>query len=104
MLRITAAILSMMILTMVTIPCADSLLCDSTSGTEQFTGLDQHQETSHIDFCTPFCSCHCCHTHITQIAFFSLQDIDLYQYDSPAHSRQLYGIMSFSIWDPPRLS
>ncbi len=59
------------------LPCADEAI-GAVSGDEEVMEQleEQGQEASHQhgeDLCSPFCSCHCCHTHVKPTAPFDLE-------------------------------
>ena len=73
-------LLSIYFLALNVLPCQDEPVTEASAynGSAQ-TELVQHQGAGHdhspcnSDLCSPFCGCHCCHTHST--------DFDIVAYD-----------------------
>ncbi|MFD1187328.1 DUF6660 family protein [Pontibacter rugosus] len=69
-------------------------------------GLHQDHQDNAADPCTPFCACHCCHTH------FQPQSADVVEYadlQEVSHEVDLYkssfvSSLSYSIWQPPKVA
>jgi len=60
-MKIMAFLLAFFLLGLAIVPCADNL---PQSNIEQVS--DSHSDHNHdadSDLCSPFCVCHCCHTH-----------------------------------------
>lgn len=58
-------ILSIFLLSLTLLPC-DDMQTEDNCGTESHYHLtDNHDHDADADLCSPFCQCHCCHTHIT---------------------------------------
>ena len=90
-------ILSFMTLVMILSPCADGSETDDTSLEVISTLDDSHQH----DACSPFCSCHCCHSHVTQLCVLCSGEYDFFISLPSVQSFPLLSRISFSIWDPP---
>ena len=61
-MRITAIILSILIMVLSCIPCDDVIAqtIRSSNKTEQSQAPRQHDEPGDLDLCSPFCHCACC--------------------------------------------
>jgi hypothetical protein len=96
--KVISFILSLLILSMALLPCADEPVENHVVSVEMH---DQHEASGQHDLCSPLCTCHCCHSHITQQALFCLKTF--VSFSSTPVDRPftlLFGI-SFSIWDRP---
>jgi hypothetical protein len=62
MVRSFAFILSLFLLGLSVIPCADEVNAESVEITSVNTDGD-HDHESDEDLCSPFCVCQCCHSH-----------------------------------------
>ncbi|MGB3183525.1 MAG: DUF6660 family protein [Cyclobacteriaceae bacterium] len=63
-MKLCALILSLLVLSMVSVPCADAYgLHDDTEQTEDCCDSRTEKQAEHEDECSPFCICHCCHSH-----------------------------------------
>ncbi|MDP4278735.1 MAG: hypothetical protein Q8914_14005 [Bacteroidota bacterium] len=103
MKRLIAGLLSIYILFLTVVPCADSwtshdpqqtLITQATGGTHQ----------NECDHCSPFCTCKCCTSPITsEIAEIHLDCFALvYDYSTLYYLEQAPTIPS-SFWQPPKL-
>lgn len=86
------------------VPCADADECRETAEIPQLVAYDGPQNAAHTDHCTPFCTCQCCQTHITQIDFFNLAELYHFENTLPAKNNLLVEGIAHRVWDPPRLS
>jgi len=82
-------------------PCTDDLVHqedDSSVKTELSI------ENTHFEICSPFCSDHDCHTHITVSfscnSFMQTQFCDLVIVENPIAIPTPY----FAIWQPPKIA
>lgn len=78
-MKFFAFILSIYILTLNLAPCSDYSVSDNESKTEISQLLDTDTEHQDLDFCSPFCNCHCCHIHAThfRIAEFTVDETEI---------------------------
>lgn len=70
-----AIILSFLIVVLTIMPCVDV----AASDTDCYSIVQQdheHNHSSDVDLCTPFCVCHCCQTY-AQISFRASLDVNL---------------------------
>lgn len=51
-------------------PCADVIIEESCGTEIHYHALADHEHGQDIDLCSPFCQCHCCHTHVTNFQGF----------------------------------
>ncbi|MFB9865571.1 DUF6660 family protein [Rufibacter immobilis] len=106
-MRFILSILILLLLTLSLKPCLDRASAVS-SERQAVVMADTHQDhqDNNTDGCSPFCVCHCCHTHlqpqITDAAEHapvqeSTQDVDLYK-------NSFISSLSYSIWQPPKVA
>lgn len=95
-----AAIFTLYIFVLVLMPCFD----DPYHQAGTTTDIESIFDGSHSELCSPFCSDHDCHTHIT-ISFVTV-DFSLEQFcenhvvENPQEIAKPY----FDIWQPPKIS
>jgi ABC-type nickel/cobalt efflux system permease component RcnA len=106
-MKFATIILALLMLFSALAPCSDQASSEPTP--QQDVELVQqdhaHQDAPGAeDHCLPFCSCHCCHSHVTFTNFF----MSLHK-EQPAVSYQFYLFQTpvtpaFNIWQPPKLA
>ncbi|MCE5174033.1 MAG: DUF6660 family protein [Bacteroidales bacterium] len=103
-MRIIAFILSIYILFLTGVPCADGLK-EPIAGQVERVAQAHADHQNDIDCCSPFCTCNCCVTPVCCQDFaidfkcYSIPQLQVYAY--------LSGFDSYnyaSIWQPPKLS
>ena len=63
-MKMVSVFLAFFILGLISIPCSDTDVSSDAVQTEvSAVHVDQGTDLE-VDFCSPFCSCHCCHTHL----------------------------------------
>ncbi|WP_410896844.1 DUF6660 family protein [Pontibacter sp. E15-1] len=99
-------ILSLLLLTYSLKPCTDSATAILGKG-EVVAVADLHQDhqDSSADECSPFCACHCCHTHYQLQSIAVIEDVPV---PKASHEFALYknifiSSSSCSIWQPPKV-
>lgn len=102
-MKVLTIILSLYILTLNFIPCEDSTVQDPTDTAELVqSSVDDH---GHIDMCSPFCQCHCCHINAT---YYKIAEVKLPTQEISAnlilHFNSLGKDISRSFLQPPRLN
>lgn len=65
-MKVLALILSIYILGLNIVPCADYDTSTQEVKTEVSQALDHDHQHQDSDLCSPFCQCHCCHIHVAQ--------------------------------------
>ncbi|WP_425568570.1 DUF6660 family protein [Pontibacter saemangeumensis] len=100
-------ILILLLLTLSLKPCLDRAnAVSSEPQTETLAGRHQDHQGDRTDGCSPFCACHCCHTHFqpqnTQVVEYAssqeaIQEVDLYR-------NSFISSPSYSIWQPPKVA
>ncbi len=106
-MKLISVILAVLMLYLSGMPCDDVEVADN-DGTVTYAlaqdGHDHDGDSPESDGCSPFCVCHCCHTHIvipnhpltTSVAVHNNQD-------KPSYYQDFYpnGII-YAIWRPPQ--
>ncbi|QYJ69347.1 DUF6660 family protein [Flavobacterium litorale] len=63
-MKIVTLILSFYILALNALPCSDTEVSVNNSQIEFVMDVDMDDSHNDVtDFCSPFCTCHCCHVH-----------------------------------------
>ncbi|HPS63721.1 MAG TPA: hypothetical protein PLK82_11710 [Bacteroidales bacterium] len=101
-MRFFAALLSLYVLSLVCVPCADDLLHGNIPGWEQCAHPDGGGD--HHDACSPFCICSCCNVPVTVAAAILAERPTEKPFTAffPETSRF---ISSFEVnfWQPPKI-
>ena len=105
MLKVISAILSVYILALSVMPCADGPDSAQDQVHQEMMADHDHSGQEHPpgeDLCTPFCACQCCHTNITFTTYFKLQEIAVpVQAGTTLYSEQAYSTYLTPLLDPP---
>ena len=99
-------ILSSFLLYLSCLPCRDNVECNGKTGMT-ITATDNHQKHDHrSEACTPFCSCSCCPASAFYAPIPKLQEarIDLQAVKYPLYKVAFNTRVSYSIWQPPKIS
>jgi hypothetical protein len=111
-MKYISAILSIYILALALLPCADQIdWCNSDTGAEQVVAQAEAGDHDHSsdskDLCSPLCTCSCCHLTVRTPTKNDLP-ITIPKFifaDSPLLESVLVDITSIhDIWHPPQLS
>lgn len=101
-------ILSIYLMALSNMPCADMEVNSAMHKTAQFASEDNHSHDKDNDLCSPFCACNCCGAQVlsyqTPLSFefpktYCQISISLPNYNSVFISN-FYG----SIWQPPQIA
>ena len=106
MMKFLAVLLSLYILLLTAIPCADVAPGNSLCKSEitKSTANHNHQHPD-IDHCSPFCTCNCCASPVLQIdTVVDFICIKFSTYTYPEYSSAITSWFTPSIWQPPKLS
>lgn len=103
-MKFLSLIFSIYFLALAVMPCSDEISVDMCQTVAEHNHYDQGHEEHAADLCTPFCMCHCC----GGIAF-NLQDVIQlapleYSTHENIYTSQFPAEISFSIWQPPKIS
>ena len=107
-MKIINLLLSIYLVALSCLPCADSEVVSSAASSEVATHQEEHSHDKDTDLCSPFCVCNCCGVHVLSYApqlLFEpaplavlLSQKEVF-YISPTFS-SFYG----TIWQPPQLA
>ncbi|WP_394342220.1 DUF6660 family protein [Reichenbachiella versicolor] len=98
-MKVFSVILSSLILFMIIMPC-DDVPHDHDPDSHLSVSADDH-DSEHQDHCSPFCSCHCCHSCFEQASTFCLGTLSFFKSTLSSRNELILSRISFSIWDPP---
>src|SRR6218665_2428504 len=101
--------LSIMLLILSCLPCADAAQDTVTDKGTALTQNDHHSKELHTDLCSPFCNCNCCGAQILNftpplvinsdyVPVLYLTKLEI------TYKSNLASMFSGSIWQPPQLS
>ncbi|WKN45403.1 DUF6660 family protein [Tunicatimonas pelagia] len=105
-MRVFSLVWSFYVLLLASVPCSDEPVSDVA--TDQ-TVVAASQSDAHPhghdseDFCTPFCQCHCCHSHVVFFAAFG--SLDRPEPVTPSfinYTPQAEQSYAFSLFQPPQ--
>lgn len=104
-MRLAAFILSIIILTLCSMPCAD-VYSQSTDVLKESSQAPKSSHEEHKDLCSPFCYCACCSTvsiapqlQVTQLSVILTNPESLYCDFRRAVEIDIY----LPIWQPPKV-
>ncbi|HEA30625.1 MAG TPA: hypothetical protein ENH91_11620 [Leeuwenhoekiella sp.] len=97
-------IFALHILLLNTFPCADtSINLDNEQQEMVFSANLDHSHTA-LDFCTPFCTCHCCHVHTIDFALTSYAPFHTELFSRKfVYNNGLGEEAAYSLLDPPQV-
>lgn len=104
-MKLTAVILSIVILVLSFVPCADTMISRQEFQTISTSHQDNHGH-NHSDFCSPLCSCSCCGTVVAQIEeelFFEDFPENEFSTDETFFRQNIPAAIYYSIWEPPKI-
>lgn len=101
-MKLVSIFVALFILGLMTIPCSDALASADDAATEiAYSDIDESANFDG-DFCSPFCSCHCCHTHLIS-DIKKLNEPILFPYDVyKAYYDRVIIEPAFPIFQPPK--
>jgi hypothetical protein len=100
MMRFLAPFLALIVLSLSLIPCSDKMGVSDTANVETHSD----HSGSHIEDCTPFCTCSCCSTSVV----FSPEAIVIAKVPLQLSQNSFFyqegeSFFSHSIWQPPKI-
>ncbi|WP_289063379.1 DUF6660 family protein [uncultured Zobellia sp.] len=101
-MRLFAIILSVYFLALNVVPCSDegSVTEDGVTVSVD-NGMDHGHESG--DLCSPFCMCHCCHTHTVNFEILTFEPFQsLISQEELAHFDSLGKDVVLDLLQPPR--
>nr|NQU90277.1 hypothetical protein [Bacteroidota bacterium] len=101
-MKFIAVILSVYVMVLTAMPCADVFAADTNSVTLEV--FEQSHSHSHdVDLCSPFCFCDCCQT-LSQITKHFIFQINLVSFNLSMSSLVQDEIeCAISFWRPPKI-
>ncbi len=97
-----AILLSVVILSLNAIPCADN----ESGHTHELSENHDHDSSEHEDHCSPFCTCDCCSTNVVfqlDITFFSRELAVVFQPQVVVYLDLYTTLFSNKIDQPPKI-
>ena len=76
--------MALYLLMLTVIPCADGMehqdeMQDVISVVENTSGPSSEHDHNSSDGCSPFCVCHCCHTHVFLPDYLNVAEVNPYR-------------------------
>ena len=106
MMRFICYILSIYFITLISVPCVDSLNGDHSTKTEMGCNTNGNHQHNNGDQCSPFCTCNCCATPVIyqdfDVQFHSLTFIE--KSISTEYTSAIFSCHLSSIWQPPQMA
>ncbi|MCC9137522.1 hypothetical protein LN995_13865 [Pontibacter silvestris] len=87
-------------------PCLDRATAIPGKGeVVTVAGLDQDHQDCGADECSPFCACHCCHTHYQPQNIAVVENVSAPEarHESALYKNSFVFSISRSIWQPPKI-
>jgi len=103
-----AVVLSIYLMALSNMPCADVEVDSAIHKTAQFSSEDNHSHDKDSDLCSPFCACNCCGAQV-----LSYQTAVNYEFPGvytkisillPSYHSVFTSNFFGSIWQPPQLA
>ncbi|SHG28387.1 DUF6660 family protein [Flavobacterium defluvii] len=103
-----AVLLSIYLMALSNMPCADMEVNSAMHKTAQFSSEDNHTHDKQNDLCSPFCNCNCCGAQV-----LSYQTTVTYEFPSaytqisislPSYNSVFISNFSGKIWQPPQIA
>lgn len=103
-MKVIAYILSIYVLVLIAIPCADKP-DDSLLHKPEITQGSSSGHQQDMDHCSPFCVCSCCASPVVLLFYaFPADNLLSVQLDFPELIPDFHSTTLNSVWQPPRLS
>ncbi len=102
-MKFLTALLAIYFLSLNLYPCGDAHTYSDDNEIENSFNHNTEHDDSCLDLCSPFCHCHCCHMHSSELVLHN------YSIIIPLHSKPIFGHFermdegaSFKLFQPPR--
>ena len=104
-MKVLCILLSIYVLYMVSLPCVDEAIDFTKPFAELSGGQNHHNNTHHVDDCSPFCVCACCSVSV-DLTVFIFESNPVRHIQSQLIPCYTESISSFfpPIWQPPKIS
>lgn len=107
--KLTASILSLLLLLLSCLPCADGI--NNSVANKQANFADNHTNhdtDKHTDSCSPFCICNCCGVQVLNftptLLFYPAETVTAFiAKPQIVYKSHLASMFSGSIWQPPQI-
>ena len=105
-MKIFAFIMAFTVIVLSVLPCMDESEFNNVKGTTAIAKANSQQDHRDSDNCSPFCSCACCSASVTYhlFGYSYILKSQFQEKKYPAYKSSAYSGISFSIWQPPKLS
>ncbi|WP_155839648.1 DUF6660 family protein [Aquimarina latercula] len=102
-MKYLAIILSVYFVALNFVPCGDIDFTNHETGNVSIESFDANHDHA-CEFCSPFCNCHCCHTHVINEQHF-WYEIDYVVISKKVSSREQGFLqdVSFRFFQPPKI-
>ncbi len=103
-MKLIAYILSIYIIFLVTLPCADEFFIPHSTNTSISAENSNNSDCQDLHLCSPFCICACCSTvvEVVNTLLFSKPFFNVIVNYSFYKTVKINSL-SFSVWQPPKL-
>lgn len=105
-MRFFTLLLSIYLLVLSCVPCEDSEECN-VKGVYTISQAANHDQHNHdTENCSPFCTCSCCpaSAFYQPLPYFDISKGVFQSEKYPIYSPSFCSEVSFSIWQPPKIS
>ncbi|MFS4416022.1 DUF6660 family protein [Maribacter sp. 2307ULW6-5] len=103
-MRFLAIILSLYFLALNVMPCGDDGEISDSVTTEFQVDLDHNQDHGDCELCSPFCQCHCCHSHTLVFGLDIFEPIEpTVVQESFSHFESVSEDPVFTLFQPPKI-
>jgi hypothetical protein len=105
-MKFFAFIMAVTVLALSLMPCMDGTCIKSFKTKAEISKTDTQHEQKDSDDCSPFCTCSCCSASFFHqpLPFYYTPKRIFQTKKYPVYTLSLYSDVSFSIWQPPKLS
>ncbi len=104
-MKFLVVILSVYFLALNLLPCQDEPVAEDTARPElvQQQGDGHDHEQCDSDLCSPFCGCHCCHSHTIDLAWVAFPFQPTISQENFTHFDSFGKDFPHSLFQPPRI-
>ncbi|TDP03328.1 DUF6660 family protein [Flavobacterium sp. 245] len=103
-----AALLSIYLMALSNMPCADMEVNSAMHKTAQFSSEENHSHDKDNDLCSPFCVCNCCGAQVLSyqpsITFEFSKSCSKIAVALPTYNSVFISDFYGSIWQPPQIA
>ena len=107
-MKIVNLLLSIYLVALSCLPCADSDVTFSVSSSEVATHQEEHSHDKGTDLCSPFCACNCCGVHVLDYAspliFVPSSLAIVLRQKEVLYISPTFSSFCGTIWQPPQLA